>query len=192
MLLLWKVIPLPFMPEVSVQNESIDTVVRKTAFFQGLPPQTMELVLPLCREEVWPGETMLARAGEPADAFWIIRSGGVCVCMDIPGGGRQVLQTLGTGEVLGWSWLFPPWEWTFSGETLGETRLIRVDAASLRPELRRFPSVGYALALRVARIMMMRLRHTEQALAGMHKTVNRYHPRSRGSGESLSPGRTEV
>ena len=53
--------------------------------------------------------TQLMREGDPADEFFVIRAGAVALETDVPGRGAVTLETLHDGELLGWSWLVPPY-----------------------------------------------------------------------------------
>ena len=60
----------------------------------------------------------LFREGEPAHGCWLLHDGRVALDITVPGRGQLVVQTLGRGDVLGWSWLVPPHRWHFSAVVL--------------------------------------------------------------------------
>ena len=92
-----------------------------------------------------------------ADAFYLIYHGSVALEVAVPAGPPVTLETLGAGEVLGWSWLFPPYRWVFDARAGAVTRLVKLDAACVRGQAERNPSFGYALMQRVAQSMAARL-----------------------------------
>lgn len=56
------------------------------------------------------GERIFDEGGR-ADRFWIIHTGTVALAVHVPGRRAAVIETLGAGEMLGWSWLVPPHHW---------------------------------------------------------------------------------
>jgi hypothetical protein len=82
----------------------------------------------------------------------------------IPGKGVIIIQTLSAGEVLGWSWLFPPYVWHFGAITLEPTDLIVFDAEFLRRKAGEDHEFGYELAMRVGAVMLERLQATRLQL----------------------------
>jgi CRP-like cAMP-binding protein len=115
---------------------------------------------------------MILRAGEPADRFYIIRHGKVGVEVFAPEVGPITIETLGEGDVLGWSWLFPPYRWVFDARALELTRAIALDGKCLREKCDEDPRLGYDLMKRFAQIMVERLQATRLQL------IDLYSPRS--------------
>jgi CRP-like cAMP-binding protein len=85
----------------------------------------------------------------------------------IPGQGRITIETIASGDVLGWSWLFPPYRWHFDAQALELTRAIAFDGACLRAKCDDDHDLGYALQ-RFARIMMQRLQATRLQLLDVY------------------------
>ena len=85
------------------------------------------------------------REGEPADAFYVIREGAVALETDVPGRGAVTLETLHDGDLLGWSWLVPPYRTAFDARALGTTHAIAFDGACLRGKCEADPALGYDL-----------------------------------------------
>lgn len=94
-----------------------------------------------------PGQTVF-REGEPADAFYLLRSGVVALEMFAPGQGAFTFATLRQGQLLGVSWLVPPYRWVFDARAVELTRAIAFDAKCLRDKCDADPAMGYALMKR--------------------------------------------
>ena len=62
-----------------------------------------------------PGESIV-KEGESAGTFYLLRNGRVGIEISVPHRGAVVIETLGAGEILGVSWPFPPYRWTFDGK----------------------------------------------------------------------------
>ncbi len=101
-------------------------------FLASLPAPSRDRLLATARQVVLPPTDRIFDEGGPADRFWIIRSGTVALDIHIPGHGSAVLETLGAGELLGWSWLFEPYRWHLGAETRGEVEAYEFDAHSVR------------------------------------------------------------
>jgi CRP/FNR family cyclic AMP-dependent transcriptional regulator len=106
--------------------------------------------------EFVPGQ-MIFHEGAPADVCYLILDGDVALELTAPGRGPHVIQTLHAGDILGWSWLFPPFKWSFDAQSLVETSAIRFDAAELRAAKGADLAFGYDLLKRFAEVMVRRL-----------------------------------
>ena len=102
------------------------------------------------------GETIF-RQGDPADRFYLIRDGRVSVEIASPSDGPLTIQTLEAGEVLGFSWLFPPYTWYFDARAAASTRAIALDARCLRGKCDQDPVLGYELMKRFSSILHSRM-----------------------------------
>jgi CRP/FNR family transcriptional regulator, cyclic AMP receptor protein len=114
-----------------------------------------------------PGERIM-REGDPADAFYVIREGTVALETEVPGRGAIVLQTLHDGELLGWSWLVPPYRIAFDARSLGTTHAIALDGACLRGKCDADPELGYALLKILSTVFVERLQDTRLRLLDLY------------------------
>ena len=78
-----------------------------------------------------PASTSSARASRPTRSTWSATAGSRSRCTP-PGGGTLVIETLDEGDVVGWSWLVPPYRWAFDARALDLTRAVAFDGACLR------------------------------------------------------------
>lgn len=114
-----------------------------------------------------PGE-MIVQEGLPAREFFLIEAGKVALEIVTPDRPRLTIQTLGPGEVLGWSWLTPPYLWRHDARALKPTRVHAFEAAALRAILDRDPAGGYQFLLRLLPVVAQRLEHTHLQLLDIH------------------------
>src|SRR4051812_43630942 len=98
-------------------------------FLKTMPPEHLEHLLVNAREVEFQPEEIFFREGEPANRLYLIESGRVAIKAGIQDG--KNLQTLGAGEALGWSWLFPPFSWHFSAQAMEPTKCIVLDGGHL-------------------------------------------------------------
>lgn len=115
-----------------------------------------------------PGQEVFHEHGN-AGHFYLISSGKVTLETFVPGCGRVTIQTLGPGEALGWSWLFPPHQWHFSASAAEPTELIEFDAAHLREKAEENRDFANELITRVAKILLERLQGTREQLIDLYR-----------------------
>ena len=108
--------------------------------------------------------------GGQAEGCWLIHDGQIALDIFIPGRGLVVVQTLGAGDVLGWSWLVPPHRWHFGATALRATTATRLDTAQLRALAETDPAFGYALATTLFAAMLQRLQATRARLLDLYRS----------------------
>ena len=145
--------------------QTLETILANHPFFKGFEPHYMQLITGCASNVRFKAGTYIFREGEPASSFYIIRQGKVALQAMAAQRGSLIIQTIEDGEVLGWSWLFPPYRWHFGARAIEETRAIVLDGVCLREKGEADHDFGYELVKRVAQIMMERLQATRlQAL----------------------------
>ena len=138
----------------------LEHVVSEHPFFAGLPSEYSQLVAGCARNHRFAAEQYLFREGEPANEFFLIRHGKVALEINAPGRAPLVIITLGEGEIVGASWLVPPYRWTFDARALEVTRAIGIDAACLRGKLENDHHLGYEMMKRFLPVFVKRLHAT--------------------------------
>jgi CRP/FNR family cyclic AMP-dependent transcriptional regulator len=148
--------------------ESLERILGEHPFFKGLKKAYLQLFVD-CASNVRfnAGETIF-REGEDADKFYLIRQGKVALETSAPQRGSVIIQTLGEGEVLGWSWLVAPYRWRFSARATELTRAIALDGKCLRGNSEEDHDLGYELMKRAAQIMEQRLQATRLQLLDIY------------------------
>ena len=106
--------------------------------------------------------------GGIADMFWLIEHGSIALDMRVPGRGDQIVETLGPGTVLGWSWLHPPYRWHFRAMARLATTAIAFDAASVRRRCDADPAFGYAMLRSFTPVITERLQATRLRLLDLY------------------------
>lgn len=137
--------------------KSIASLLRAHPFFQGLNESDLDFIGGCGENRIYRAGEYLARENEPADHFFVIRKGRVAVETFLPNHGALCLQTLHDGDIFGWSWLFPPYVWTFDAHALDEVHTTRLGGKCLREKCEADPKLGFELMKRFARIATERL-----------------------------------
>ncbi|MDN0198996.1 cyclic nucleotide-binding domain-containing protein [Streptomyces sp. S.PNR 29] len=130
----------------------------------ALPPPQRGRLMALAREVSFPEDARIFEAGGTADRFWVIRSGAVSLDQRVTSLQRVTVATLGANDLLGWSWLFPPYQWDFGAEAFSPVRAYEFDAAAVLELCEEDPRLGLILVRTVAEILAHRLETTRGKL----------------------------
>jgi CRP-like cAMP-binding protein len=134
---------------------------------KGLEAADLDLIAGCARNEVVAAGTVLAHDDEPANRFFVIREG--LVALELPTAtGALVLETLTAGELVGFSWIFPPYRWVCDVVAVEDTRLVSIDAACLRDKCEAEPVFGYRVMKRFAEVVVGRLNATRLRLLDLY------------------------
>ena len=137
-------------------------------FFAGLDGAVMDLLVGCARNVHFKEGEVVFRPGEPANTFYVIRHGRVALDIHDPRRGTIVVSSLGDGEVVGWSWLVPPYRWMFGARAVTSVSAVALDGACLRGKADEDPTMGYALMQRVASVMYDRLQDAQLRLLDLY------------------------
>lgn len=140
--------------------EGLERIVKEHPFFAGLDEDFCTLVCGCARNVRFDAGQYLFHEGEDADQLYLLRHGRVALEIAIPGRGPMTIQTLRAGEIVGVSWLFPPYRWTNDAKALEQVRAIAMDATCLRNKCEGDHDLGYDLMKRVVPILIDRLHNT--------------------------------
>ncbi|MEV6103495.1 cyclic nucleotide-binding domain-containing protein [Streptomyces sp. NPDC051940] len=128
-----------------------------TNLLAALTPEEREQLMKTATEVSFEAGSRIFSEGHRADRFWIIRTGAVSLDVRVPGRRAAVVETLRPGDLLGWSWLFPPRVWHLGAEAQSPVRALEFDAAEVLRTCRADPALGHAVALKVAEVIGHRL-----------------------------------
>lgn len=147
---------------------TIEDLIAGAPVFAGLTPEQLELIAGCGRNDRADAGTFLFREGEPAERFYLIRSGSAALEVHAPGRGQLRIETVGEGEVLGWSWLFSPYRWELDARVLEPSALVVFDGACLRGKSEADHELGYQLMRRFAGLLVERLQATRFQLLDVY------------------------
>jgi CRP-like cAMP-binding protein len=136
--------------------------------FAGLAPAHLELIAGCARNVHFDAGEYVFREGDRADLFYALRRGAVALEIHVPARGAVTIETLRTGELLGWSWLFPPYRWSFDARALESTSAVSFDGACLRDKCDEDRDLGYELMRRISQVIIERLQATRVRLLDVY------------------------
>jgi CRP/FNR family transcriptional regulator, cyclic AMP receptor protein len=147
------------------------TVLAAHPFLRGMPRGHLDTLTAAAADVTFRAGHRLFEDGGYADRFWLVRSGRVTLDMHVPGEGPVVIGTVGMGEPLGWSWLFPPYRWAFGAVTVAPFEAFEFDAAIVRERCAADPAFGYELSGRLIQVLARRLEATRAKLIARSRAV---------------------
>ena len=126
-------------------------------FFAGLSPEVIDVLAANAASRHVERDRVLFHYGQKADHFYMIDRGGISVEVAALEGPRLQLQSLDAGAVLGWSWLIPPYTWSFQARADEDTEVLEFDGKAILARCEADPAFGYELLKRFSGLMSERL-----------------------------------
>jgi CRP-like cAMP-binding protein len=158
-----------------MHQEDLTEILRQHPFLADLSDMHMQTLLGCASNlHVRDGEYLI-REGESAEKFYLIRTGRVALEMDVSPKGVLRIQTVGPGEVLGWSWLIYPYRWHFSACAVADVRAVALDGKCLRTKCETDHDFGYEILKRLSLVMENRVEATRMQLVDFYVTTNGVH-----------------
>ena len=148
--------------------ETLEGVIAEHPFLKGLQPRYLEFLVGCASNVRFEPDQFVFREGGEANHCYLIREGKVTLEIDAPPRGTIIIQTLGKGDVLGWSQIFPPYRWKFSARAIELTRAIALDGKCIREKSEEDHDLGYELLKRFSRVIQERLQATRLQLINLY------------------------
>ncbi len=152
--------------------QSIENLLEEHSFFKGLDPAYLKLIAGCGSNVRFNGSDYIFREGQAADHFYIIRYGKVALEFSSPSRGPITIETVSEGDVLGWSWLYPPYKWFLDARAINVVRAVALDGKCLREKCEDDPSLGFELMKRFSYIIAQRLQGTRLRLLDLYGEGN--------------------
>ena len=149
-------------------TKEIHDLLAEHPFLRDLPEDDLGLIAGCGRNVHFRAGESIFEEGSEADEFYVIRGGRVRLSVHSPQRGEITIATVTDGEVLGWSWLFPPYRWQFDARAVAETSAVALDGACLRGKCEADNALGYRLMKRFAQVAQQRLQQTRLQLLDLY------------------------
>ncbi len=148
--------------------QTLEPILAEHAFLKGLRHAHLQLLIGCASNIKFGAGDHIFREGAEANHFYFLREGKVAI--EIPAGHRHgiIIETIGSGDVLGWSWLVAPYRWRFDARVIEPTRAIALDAKCLRAKCEQDHELGFELLNRVLQVVEQRLQSTRMQLLDMY------------------------
>jgi CRP/FNR family cyclic AMP-dependent transcriptional regulator len=152
---------------------ALRTTIAGHPFFHQLSEAHLDALTGCAMEIKFPSDDFIFHQGDVANRFYLIEDGCVALEANQPGHGTIRVQTIGAGDALGWSWLFPPHIWRFSARAVEPTRAIFFYGTWLRAQFEQHPGLGDELMRRMAQLVVERLQATQLQLVEISEVAMR-------------------
>lgn len=148
--------------------DSVEGLIEAHPFLFGLGSDHIHFLRECATLRRFAAHQQIFHDGGEADHFYLVLSGKVALETFVPGAGMARIETIGPGEALGWSWLFPPFRWHFTASTLEPTEVISFEAARLRDKAEEDRDFRDELLTRVSKMLLNRLENTRMQLIDVY------------------------
>jgi CRP/FNR family transcriptional regulator, cyclic AMP receptor protein len=162
--------------KIAEKTESMATRTALHPFLAGMNRDLVALLTDCAMPAHFKTGEIILREGEIADRFYLIESGKVVLESSEAFGEPVVVETIGAGDLLGWSWMFAPYVWHFTARAIEPTEAIFFYGAILRESCEKDHSLGYELFKRITPVMMRRLQTARKKMLSMHAYGKKLQP----------------
>lgn len=140
-----------------MEPESLARSLAEQPFCKELTRSQVEFLAGCAKNARFAAGEYLVREGSLAESLFLIRTGRVTIESHLPGKGPVSVDTLGPGDILGWSVLLPPFRWHLDARALEPTLAFELDANCVRGKVQADHGFGYAFTLRLLAAASQRL-----------------------------------
>ena len=150
--------------------QNLSRIISEHPFFRGLESYYLELIVSCASNVRFGANDYIFLEGHEANDFYLIREGSVALEIFAPNRKPIIIQTFNEGDVLGWSWLVPPYKWRFHARAITPVRAIALDGKCLRSKCETNHNLGYELLKRVVTVIGERLEATRFQILDVYST----------------------
>ncbi len=147
-----------------MDRSNLEANVAAHPFLLGVSAHHIRLLADCAMQTKFERDQVIFREGETANRFYLIEAGKVALESSANSGKPVTIDVIGDGELLGWSWLFPPYVWHFSARAVEPTTAIFFYGTVLREYCEKDPALGYELFKRMSEVMTRRLQSARARL----------------------------
>ena len=147
--------------------KTLEPILKKHPFFKDLEKEYLDFIVGCASNVVFKEGEIIMKENNPANKFFLIREG--MAAIDIPISKRRIItiQTVSAGDIVGWSWLIPPYRYRFNCRIVEDTRAIVLDGKCLREKCEKNHDLGYELLKRLTSVFTQRLEATRKQIISL-------------------------
>jgi CRP-like cAMP-binding protein len=151
-------------------DASTSALLSEHALFADLPAAAVDKIAGCARSVCFDAGEIILSEGAAAGTFYLLRTGKVALSTHAPGKGHLLIQTVGPGESLGLSWLFPPYQWQFDARAIEFVETLALDGPCMRAKFEEDPALGYQMLNRITPVILTRLQQTRLRLLDLYSS----------------------
>jgi len=152
-----------------VTVQTLQPVLSRQPFFEGIPEPQLEVLTGCASQVRFAAGEFLFHMGADADVFYLVRHGRIGLELYTSERGPITVMTAGEGDVVGWSWIVPPFKWELDARAIEPSLVLQFDAACLRKKCEADHELGYEMYKRFAPIIAKRLQATRLQVLDVHR-----------------------
>jgi CRP/FNR family transcriptional regulator, cyclic AMP receptor protein len=145
--------------------ETMLRILAENPFLKGASSELIETFAHCATSVHFEPGALIMRQGEKTDAGYLVIDGRVGIEVVGDEGEVTPVETARSGDLLGWSWLFPPHRSPFDARTITTVHAVRLGGPCLHDKLEQAPAVGYEAMWRIATLLDDRLQQAQLRLA---------------------------
>jgi len=149
--------------------KAIESVIAEHPFLRDFTPAHLRLLADSAMRMRYEAGELIFREGEPANRFYLIEQGRVSLESPRRDQAPVAVQVIGPGDVLGWSWPFPPYYWHFDARALEPTTAIFFYGTRLREQCEQDHDFGFEMMKRMTQVVIRRLQATRKQLLSIRR-----------------------
>ena len=157
---------------VGADRVELEAQVAAHPFLIGISTHHIRLLADCAMRSQFAAGQVIFQKGETANRFYLIERGRVALESSTLGEVVRI-DEVGAGDLLGWSWIFPPYVWHFDARAIEPTTAIFLYGTILREYCENDPALGYELFKRMSEVMMRRLQAARVKLSQSMKNASR-------------------
>jgi CRP-like cAMP-binding protein len=147
---------------------SPEEVLKEHPFFEGISDEHLEFLVSVASPLHIEANRFLFRQGSSADCFLVLHNGDMALELHVGAKGARIIQTVGPGEVVGWSWLYPPHRWMYDGRALNTIDCLCLNGEQVRTRMADDHDLGYEILNRFGDVIVQALNRTRLQLLDVY------------------------
>ena len=168
--------------EIRAKAELMTTRVALHPFLAGMNRRQLAFLADCAIAVHFNKGQVIFREGQLANRLYLIETGKVILESNAGLGDPVVIDTIGAGDLLGWSWMFPPHTWHFTARAIQPTTAIFFSGTILREYCEKDHSLGYELLKRISSVMNRRMQAARKKMLTVHNRSATLQPVGLSSG----------
>jgi CRP/FNR family transcriptional regulator, cyclic AMP receptor protein len=153
---------------MSANEAQLLDILRGLRFLSGVGDEVLKTIASVATLKEFPAGAVVFREGQSESHIYLVVTGGVALEVRLAGRDARRIQTVGAGELLGWSPVLGQITMTATARTVDPTRLIAVDGTQLVSLCEHNPKFGYEFMKRTALALATRLSATRLQLLDVY------------------------
>jgi CRP/FNR family transcriptional regulator, cyclic AMP receptor protein len=158
-------------PPLADDLPSLLARIGRHPFLKDLDPSILSKLVIYSMPSEFAAGDVIFHEGEIANRFYLIEEGIVALELRVAQGIPVRIETIGAGEVLGWSWLFPPYTWHFDARAVVPVKGVFFYATRLREHCQEDSRLNLELMLRVTNVLVKRLNAMQRKFAAVSEAA---------------------